>query len=175
MSETKNDVIYSSLEYGAYKIETNQYDNEISGKTYDICDELGSKILDYRLKKISYILNSNQYIEKIKLEYINKSDGSSKILETPTWENSPTQIEEFELEDDEEITKIKVYLKDIKLLGFEIFTNKGKNKKIGFGEESEANVENALEKGDKLIVGFGFNSSSKYGVYCMHFYYVDKN
>ena len=174
MSETKKEIL-SSLEYGAYKTEANQYDSQASGKTYDICDELGEKILDYRLKKLSYTLNSNQHIDKIKLDYINKSDGTSKVVETPNLEGMDTKMEEYDLEDDEEIVKIKVYLKDIKLLGFEIFTNKGKNKKIGFGEENEANVEKDMEKGDKVIVGFGFNSSNRYGVYSMHFYYVDKN
>ena len=173
MSENKKEIL-SSLEYGAYKIESQQYDNDLSGKTYDMCDELGEKILDYRLKKLSYTLNSNQRIDKIKLEYIYKLDGTSKVLETPTLEGSDSKMEEYDLEDDEEIVKIKVYLNDIKLLGFEIFTNKGKNKKIGFGEENEANVEKDVEKGDKVIVGFGFNSSNKYGVYSMHFYYTDK-
>ena len=174
MSETKKEIL-SSLEYGAYKIETDRYNDEFSGKTYDLCDELGEKILDYRLKKMSYALNSNQRIDKIKLEYINKSDGTSKVFETPNLEGSNHKLEEYDLEDDEEIVKIKVYLKDINLLGFEIFTNKGKNKKIGFGEENESNVEKDVEKGDKVIVGFGFNSSNRYGVYSMHFYYVDKN
>ena len=170
MSET----IYASLEYGAYKIETNQYDEKVSGKCYDIVDELDSKILDYRLKKFSYILNKNEGIDKIKIEYINKKDGTSKIFETPTFEGFDSKFEEYDLEDDEEITNVKVYLKDIKLVGFEIFTNKGKNKKIGYGEENEGNTEKELEKGEKIIIGFGFNSSEKYGVYSIHFYYVDK-
>ena len=133
MLEEKKEIIYSSLEYGAYKIETNQHDIENAGKTYDIVDELGPKIIDYRLKKISYILNSNnQYIDTIKLEYINKVDGTSKILETPTWDNPEPKFEEFEFYDDEKINKITIYLKGITLLGFKIFTSKAKNKKIGF-------------------------------------------
>ena len=46
---------------------------------------------------------------------------------------------------------------------------------IDLCEKMELPMVKILEKGDKLIVGFGFNSSSKYGVYCMHFYYIDKN
>ena len=166
--------IQSSLEYGAYKIECQQYDVELSGKTYDICDEIGLKILDFHIKKISYILNPNKYIDKIKIEYINKKDGSSKIMETPTWEGVNSKMEDYELEDDEEITNVKVFLKDIKLLGFEIMTSKGKSKIIGFEEEAEKISEAELEKGGKIVVGFGFNSSKKYGVYSMHYYYTNK-
>ena len=170
MSET----IYASLEYGAYKIETNQYDEKVSGKCYDLVDDIEANILNYRIKKISYILNKNERIDKIKIEYINKKDGTSKICETPTFEGLDSKMEECELEDDEEITNVKFYLKDIKFVGFEIFTNKGKNKKIGYGEENEGCTEKDLEKGGKIVVGFGFNASEKYGVYSIHFYYVDK-
>ena len=61
--------IISSLEYGAYKIETNQYDSEIAGKTYDPCDELGEKILEYRLKKLSYIELKKFNINEIMIQY----------------------------------------------------------------------------------------------------------
>ena len=166
--------IISSLEYGAYKIETNQYDSEIAGKTYDPCDELGEKILEYRLKKLSYILNPNKRIDKIKLEYLNKKDKTSKIIETPTLEGADNKMEEIEFEEDEEINNIYIYLNNIQFIGFELITSKGKNKKIGFGEKEEKNSEKELEKGDKNIVGFGFNSSKKFGVYGMHFYYIDK-
>ena len=167
-------MIYSSIEFGSIKNESEQYNEEESGKGYDITDELGANILDYKIKKISYILKENERIDKIRIEYINKKDGTSKIIETPTWEEVKGIEEAFELEDDEEIKNIKIYLKEIKLLGFEIFTNKGKNKKIGFGEESEVNIQKELENGKKLIIGFGFNSSKVHGVYSLRFYYVDK-
>ena len=168
-------MIYSSLEFGAYKSENEQYDEEVSGKGYDITDEIGANILDYRIKKISYILKENDRIDKIKFEYINKKDGISKIIETPTWEETKGKEETFELEDDEEIKNIKIYLKDIKLLGFEIFTTKDKNIKIGYGEKSEINTQKDLENGSKVIIGFGFNASKVHGVYSIRFYYVDKN
>ena len=169
-----SEMIYSSIEFGAIKNESEQYNEEESGKGYDITDELGANILDYKIKKISYILKENERIDKIRIEYINKKDGTSKIIETPTWEEVKGIEEAFELEDDEEIKNIKIYLKEIKLLGFEIFTNKGKNKKIGFGEESEVNIQKELENGSKLIIGFGFNASKVHGVYSIRFYYVDK-
>ena len=170
-----NSTINSSLEYGCYRPEGNEYNKDEAGTTYDICDELGSNIEDYRLKKICYSLSEKYNIIKIKMEYINKNDNTLKVLETPTWEGMDGKYEEYELEDDEEITNVKVYVNNIILLGFEIFNNKGKNKKIGFGEENDANTESDLEKGDKIVVGFGFNSSKKFGVYGMHFYYIDKN
>ena len=82
---------------------------------------------------------------------------------------------EVDFEDDEEITNLKAYLRKMKLVGFEITTNKGKNKKIGFGEENEVYKENLFDSGKKTIVGFGFNSNKKFGVYSMHFYYLNKN
>ena len=167
-------MIYSSLEFGAYKSEKDQYDEEVSGKGYDITDEIGAKILDYKIKKISYILKENDHIDKIKFEYINKNDGTLKIIETPTWEGTNSNEETFELEDDEEIKNIKIYLKGIKFLGFEIITNKDKNKKIGFGEENEVNTQKDLENLSKVIIGFGFNSSKVHGVYSIRFYYIIK-
>ena len=166
-------MIYSSLEYGAYKSINEQYDEKVSGKGYDIIDEIGANVLDYRIKKISYILKDD-HIDKIKFEYIHRKDGTSKIIETPTWEETKNNEKTLELEDDEEIKNIKIYLKNNKLLGFEIFTNKGKNNKIGFGEESEENIQKDLEKGLKIIIGFGFNASEVHGVYSLRFYYVDK-
>ena len=175
MSGKQKETIYSSLEYGYYTPESSQFDSDGAGKTYDICDELDADILDYRLKKISYILNKNQYIDKIKIEYIKKTDNTSKFMETPSWDESNDKMEEVDFEDDEEITNLKAYLREMKLVGFEITTNKGKNKKIGFGEENEVYKENLFESGKKTIIGFGFNSSKKFGVYSMHFYYLDKN
>ena len=173
------DYIFSSLEFGAYTVENKIEDKEVviekQGKTYDICDELGENILDYRIKKISYALSKREYINKIKIEYLNKKDGTSKFCETPTWKGWEFIMEEIDLEDDEEITNVKVYLKDIQLKGFEIITNKGKNKKIGFGNENQSLMEKNWEKGKKIVVGFGFNASRIYGVYSMHFYYIDKN
>ena len=167
---TENEIlINSSLVYGYYKPDSSQFDSEGAGKSYDICDVLNSKLLDYRLKKISYILNDKQYIDKIKMEYINKKDGTSKTLETTTWEGLTDKMEEYELEDDEEINDIKIYLdNNTKLTGFEIMTNKGKNKLMGFGGDRET----ISEKNVKNVVGFGFNSSKKFGVYCIYFYYI---
>ena len=168
MSTDNQILINSSLVYGSYKPDSTQFDTEGAGKSYDICDVLNSKLLDYRLKKISYILNDKQYIDKIKMEYINKKDGTSKILETTSWEGLTDKMEEYVLDDDEEVNDIKIYLDDIKFTGFEIFTNKGKNKKIGFGGDKEI----INEKDVKNVVGFGFNASKKFGVYCIYFYYL---
>ena len=168
MSTENQILINSSLVYGYYKPDSSQFDSEGAGKSYDICDVLNSKLLDYRLKKISYILNDNKYIDKIKMEYINKKDGTSKILETSSWEGLAGKMEEYDLDDDEEINDIKIYLDDTKFTGFEIFTNKGKNKKFGFGGDKEI----INEKNVKNVVGFGFNASKKYGVYCIYFYYL---
>ena len=175
MSEGKKEVIYSSLEYGYYKPESTQFDSAGAGETYDICDKLGSNIINYHLKKINYILNENQYIDLIKLQYKKKTDGTSESMETPTWEGLTDKAEEYILDDGEEINNVKIYLKEMRLTGFEIITNKGKNKKIGYGEENEVNKEINFEEGGKTVVGFGFNASKKYGVYSMHFYYIDKN
>ena len=169
-----NSTIYTSLEYGCYRSEGNEYNEDEGGKTYDICDELGSNIEDYRLKKICYSLSEKYNIIKIKMEYINKNDNTLKVLETPTYDGMDGKYEEYELEDDEEIINVKVYVNNIILLGFEIISNKGKNKKIGFGEEFDVITEKDLEKGEKVVVGFGFNSSKKFGVYSLHFYYIDK-
>ena len=167
-------VINCSLQYGYVNVESNQYNEDEAGKTYDICDELGSDITNYRLKKISYSLSEKNYIVKIKMEYINKNDKTLKILETPTWEGLEGKEEEYELDDDEEIINVNAYLKKNILVGFEIIMNKDKNKKIGFCEQGEVVTEDDMKAGDKIVCGFAFSSCKKQGVYGICFYFIDK-
>ena len=175
MPKKNCDIIYSSLEYGSYKVDIHNYKREDFGQDYDLIDEIGFNILDYRIKKIKYILSKTESIDKIYFEFINKKDNTNKILETPTWEGLTNKENEYILGDDEEIDIVKIYIKGIKLVGFEIFTNKGNNKKIGMCKEKYAIIEDDLKKGAKQIVGFGFIASKRYGVYCMRFYYINKN
>lgn len=174
MPKKNGEVIYSSLEYGSYKVDVHNYNREDFGKDYDLVDEIGFDILDYRIKRIKYILNKTESMDKIYFEFINKKDNTTKILETPTWEGLTNKENEYILGDDETINTVKIYMKGIKLVGFEIFTNKGNNKKIGMCKEKYAIIEDDLKNGGKQIVGFGFIASKRYGVYCMRFYYINR-
>ena len=169
-----NKEIYCSLQYGYANVKSNQYNEDEAGKSYDICDELGSNIINYRLKKIIYTLSEKDFIVKIKMEYINKNDKTQKTFETPTWEGLEGSTEEYELDDDEEITNVNAYLKNNTLVGFEIFTNKDKNKKIGFCDQGQPVSEDDMKEGGKIVCGFAFSSSKQYGVYGISFYYIDK-
>ena len=95
-------------------------------KYYDVKDEVGKSILDYRLTKIKCQLKSNDSIYGIQFYYRNINTGKEvalinvKAKETDLIEQEMT----FGVE---EIVDFRSWLSDeIKLIGFEVTTNRGR-------------------------------------------------
>ncbi len=60
-----NKEIYCSLQYGYANVKSNQYNEDEAGKSYDICDELGSNIINYNQD----ILMMDNFIQYVYLVY----------------------------------------------------------------------------------------------------------
>jgi len=75
----------------------------------------------------------------------------------------------------EYITDIKLWINDeIRLIGFELKTNRGNYKKFGYGNIQDLRKCHELKNNDKALIGFGFAESQKNGIIGMNIYYVDK-
>ena len=144
-----------------------------NSKYYDVYDILKEKILDYKLTKIKCQLNSNKSICGIQFFYRNINDGK----ETPLININSNQKDLIDQEmnlNGEDIINLRVWLKDVKLIGFEVTTNKDRIQKFGYGEDEDLIKIFDLEKLDKIIVGFGVCADEKDGVTSLYFYQMNK-
>jgi len=157
--------IYSSCIYGKMKE---------GAKFYDIKNNVGSKILDYRLHKIRCQLKPKICILGIQFIYIYKKEGSEKMMINLQAVSKDDFIEqELILKKGEYINNIKLWVKE-KLIGFQVFTNLKNTKKFGYGgDDCLVNVPD-LKHYDKSVVGFGIYGEYQDGIYSMFFYYLDK-
>ena len=74
----------------------------------------------------------------------------------------------------ENIINLKVFLRDVKLIGFEVTTNKNHSKKFGYGNDEELINISDLENLDNVVVGFGVCYGKELGVSSLYFYYMKK-
>ena len=143
-----------------------------NSKYYDVRDEVGRKILDYRLIKIRCQLKSNDSIYGIQFIYrnINTSQEFTLINVEP---NDPDLIDqEMELSL-EQIIDLRAWVSEtIKLIGFEITTNRGKSQKFGYGNDEELRMCPEFENKDQAVIGFGVIADEKHGVTGLYAYYL---
>ena len=154
-------------------IETCNYGTVFSENDYhDIKNQLGDNILDYKITKIKCQLKSNTNIQGIQFFYKNINTGEEKAL-IDIKKNDGELIEQEMILNNEDIIDLKVFLKDVILVGFEVTTNKKRSKKFGYGgDEDLINIPD-LENLDKIIVGFGVCSSED-GISSIYCYYSSK-
>ena len=167
-TETKHKIgISSTVNFG--RVDENS-------KYYDIRDEVGKKILDYRLVKIKCQLKSNDSIYGIQFIYRNiNTNKEEALINFKSKENEIDLIEQEMSFDFEEIVDLRTWLsEDIKLIGFEITTNRGKSQKFGYGNDEELRKCPEFENNDKTIVGFGITADDKNGVTSIYAYYLNK-
>jgi len=164
MSDINEIPITDSCIYGSV---TNQ--NYLEIKTI-----LGDKILDYKLKKIICQLKSNTCIVGIKFIYRNLDTGEDKALIDITSNLNDLIETDFDL-NNEEVKDMKVWLNhDIRLIGFEITTNKNRSKKFGYGNDEQLVKISDFENGDQIIVGFGCYSDDNFGISAIYGQYINK-
>ena len=147
---------------------------EESSKYYDVKDEVGKSILDYRLTKIKCQLKSNDAIYGIQFYYRNINTGKEvalinvKAKETDLIEQEMT----FGVE---EIVDFRSWLSDeIKLIGFEVTTNRGRIQKFGYGNDEQLRICPDFEGNNNTIVGFGVTADDKNRVTGIYAYYLNK-
>ena len=166
-------LLESTLEYGeghARQVEMDKK-GESETKNFDCAKTLGRDFLDYHIYKIRYNLKSNEYIQSLQIIFKNRNTGVLvTLLET---EPEEEKTNEYELGETEEINEVRVWLKNSRLIGFEITTNAGKSKKIGYGEFESTKIEEFANK-DKIIFGFGCHANKQYGVSSLYCYFTSK-
>ena len=134
-------------------------------------NNLGDKLLDYKLIKIQSQLKSNKSIAGIQFIYKNiNNDQEIALIDIKSSEKD--LIEQEMVLNNENITNLKVFLKDIVLIGFEVTTNKNHSKKFGYGEDEELINLPELENLDNVVVGIGVWHEKKLGVSSLCFHYM---
>ena len=142
---------------------------------YDVTDEIGPEnLLYYRISKIICQIKSNESIYGIKFIYRNINDGKEKALIN-------VKPKEFDLIEQEmtlsleDIVDLRTWVSDdIKLIGFEVTTNKGRTQKFGYGNDEELRKIHEFENNENNIVGFNVSADDKNGVTALYAYYLNK-
>ena len=126
---------------------------------------LGNKILYHKLKKIKCQLKPDTCIVGIQFIYTNIYTGEDKTLIDISSEENNLIEDEFDLNNREVIIDMKVWLNnDVRLIGFQIITNKNRKKKFGYGNEGEMTNISVLKNLDQIVVGFGIYNDDNYGI-----------
>ena len=170
MNSLYKTLLNATLEYGQGYSRMVDMKEDDETKNYDCSRGLDEKLIDYHIYKIGYKLKSNEGIQCLQLIFKNRNDGKpATLLDTAPEE---TNKDYFEIEDNEEIIELRIWEKNEALTGLEISTNKGRSKKIGYGEEPTKIKE--FESGDKIIFGFGCQANQKYGISSIYSYFMNK-
>ncbi len=136
-------------------------------------NNLGDKLLDYKLIKIQCQLMPNKSIAGIQFIYRNINDGQEiALIDIKSSKND--LIEQEMVLNNEIIINLKVFLKDVLLIGFEATTNKNHSKKLGYGQDEELIIISDLENLDNVDVGFGVCYEKKLGVSSLYFHYMKR-
>ena len=137
-------------------------------------NEVGKNILNYRITKIKCQLKSNDSIYGIQFIYRNINTNKEETLINV--KSKELDLIEQEMSFGfEEIVDLRTWLSDeIKLIGFEVTTNRGRQKKFGFGNDEQLRICPDFENNDQTIVGFGVAADDKNGVTSLYAYYLNK-
>ena len=166
MSKENNEFlgIYTTCNFG-------KTDN--NSKCYDVYNEVGKNLINYKLLKIKCQIKSNDSIKGIQFIYRNINTCEEQTLINV----KPKEINLIEQEmnlNGEELVDLRTFLsEEIKLIGFEVTTNKGRTKKFGYGNNEQMRVCHDFANKDQVIVGFGVSADDD-GVTSLYAYYINK-
>ena len=146
-----------------------------NSRSYDVCDEIGGEnLLKYKIYKIICQIKSNESIHGIKFIYRNINDGKEVALIN-------VKSKEFDLIEQEmtftleDIIDLRTWVSDdIRLIGFEVTTNKGRSQKFGYGNDEELRKVYEFENKENNIVGFNVSFDDTNGVTALYAYYLNK-
>lgn len=145
-----------------------------NSRYYDVRDEVEKKIIDYELSTIKCQLKTNDSIYGIQFIYSNINTCQEEILINV----KPKEINLIEQEmnlNKEELVDLRTWLsEDMKLIGFEVTTNKGRTQKFGYGNNEQLRLCYDFTHKDQIIVGFGVAADDINGVTSLYAYYINK-
>jgi hypothetical protein len=140
---------------------------------YDDQRILNQYLLNFRLSKIRCWSEKNVGLSGIRLTYKNRiTSQEQKTIDVLTKDFSGDETE-ISFDSNEAINEVTIW-KDEALRGFEIKTNRGKEKKFGWCGEGQK-VELDEFQGDRTLVGFFLGFHKKEGILSMGFYYINKD
>ena len=144
-------------------------------KLYDMKDILKDKMLNYKITKIKCQIKSNEGIYGIELFYRNLIDGKETSIINVQSKEKDLIEQVFDLCGDY-IIDMRVWINnDIKLIGFEIVTNRNRIFKFGYGKDEQLVKIPDLKNLDKIIIGFGFYINEGNSISSIYAYYINKS
>ena len=147
---------------------------EKDSKIYTFNNIKDNDILNYRLTKIKCQIKSNEGIYGIQIIYQNLISLEEDTL-INIKSDLPDLIEQEMTFNYEQILDIKFWLNDdIKLIGFEVITSKGRFKKFGYGKDDQLRLCHELTNKERAVVKFTFFEKEKNGITGMTLYHMDK-
>ena len=144
-------------------------------KLYDMKDILKDKMLNYKITKIKCQIKSNEGIYGIELLYRNLIDGKETSIINVQSKEKDLIEQVFDLCGDY-IIDMRVWRNnDIKLIGFEIVTNRNRIFKFGYGKDEQLVKIPDLKNLDKIIIGFGLYVNEGNSISSIYAYYINKS
>ena len=144
-------------------------------KLYDMKDILKDKMLNYKITKIKCQIKSNEGIYGIELLYRNLIDGKETSIINVQSKEKDLIEQVFDLCGDY-IIDMRVWINnDIKLIGFEIVTNRNRIFKFGYGKDEQLVKISDLKNLDKIIIGFGLYVNEGNSISSIYAYYINKS
>ena len=144
-------------------------------KLYDMKDILKDKMLNYKITKIKCQIKSNEGIYGIELLYRNLIDGKETSIINVQSKEKDLIEQVFDLCGDY-IIDMRVWINnDIKLIGFEIVTNRNRIFKFGYGKDEQLVKIPDLKNLDKIIIGFGLYINEGNSISSIYAYYINKS
>ena len=165
MSEREKDIeLITTCNYGTVQ----------ESRWYDMKDIVGDSLLDHRILKIRCFVKPNKSIYGIQFIYRNIYNcKETTFIDVKSNEND--LLEQEMNFNNEDIKDLRVWLDgDVKLIGFEVTTNKNRVKKFGYGNDEQLITISDFKEGDKIIVGFGCCADNKDGITSLYGYYVSR-
>ena len=147
---------------------------EKDSKIYTFNNIKDNDILNYRLTKIKCQIKSNEGIYGIQIIYQNLISLEEDTL-INIKSDLPDLIEQEMTFNYEQILDIKFWLNDdIKLIGFEVITSKGRFKKFGYGNDNQLRLCPELNNKERAVVKFTIFEKEKNGITGITLYHMDK-
>lgn len=163
----------NSLGYNFFDID----DISINGEEthYKLNNRLKSNIMNYKISKIIYTLNSHN-IQSIEINYKNRSNGIIEIYDINNHLSS-SNSKKFEINfpDTDEIKLLDIYNKNSKNIGFKIICNQ-KNYIIGRKPPEKRIYKNEFEIKkfkNQILLGIEVKANPKIGISSLDFKYTD--
>ena len=147
---------------------------EKDSKIYDFNNIKGEDTLNYRITKIKCQIKSNEGIYGIQMIYQNLTTLEENTL-INIKSNEPNLIEQEMTFNFEQILDMNIWVNDdIKLIGFEVITNKGQFMKFGYGNDEQLRYCHELKNKERAVVKFTIFESKKNGIIGMTLYHINK-